>query len=150
MKPFFDTPQRWTALQMEAQSWIDTPFMAHGHVKGGGVDCIWLAAELYKAAGHLKDFAPPDYTLDEGKHAKTSKVLEWLNNSPHFAKAQCPSEIGDLLCLRIEGQPFHMGVQVTNIKFIHAIEQYGVIFSRLDDASWARRITAVYQPVEVV
>jgi hypothetical protein len=32
--------------------------------------------------------------------------------------------------------------------FIHAMRQYGVIESRLDDPTFAKRLAAVYRPVQ--
>lgn len=149
MTPFFNSPARCAALAVEASQWIGTPFVPHGAVKGAGVDCVWLAAELYKATGALREFHPRPYTLGSSQHNSLSQVIEWLDNSPHFTKGVMPFQAGDLIGFKIGKCVHHVGVVVSERTFIHSVQKYGVMESRLDDSSWLTRVAALYRPVEL-
>ncbi|MGH7053678.1 MAG: hypothetical protein ACREFA_07660, partial [Stellaceae bacterium] len=45
----------------EAESWIGTPFHHEAAVRGAGVDCLNLLAEVYCAAGFIPRIAIPHY-----------------------------------------------------------------------------------------
>ena len=53
------------AVVTEAASWIGTPFHHAARVKGAGVDCLMLLAEVYERAGVTTEHInPPFYVPD--------------------------------------------------------------------------------------
>ncbi|MHB8520734.1 MAG: C40 family peptidase [Limisphaerales bacterium] len=74
-----------TNLVTAARSWLGTPFHAHSAIKGAGVDCVHLAAEIYRAAGIIDNFLPPQYSLDGGQHLDVSVIETYLEGLPQFA-----------------------------------------------------------------
>src|SRR4051794_18561064 len=52
----------------EAESWIGTPFHHAARVKGAGVDCLMLLAEIYEHAGIAPHIEPSFYVPDWHLH----------------------------------------------------------------------------------
>ncbi len=153
MKPYFDSPARCARLVQSALEWTGTPFAPHAAVKGAGVDCVWLAARLYIESGFLDKFNPPDYTMDGGLHNELSPVLNWIERSGKFQAIGegrgAMGKIGDLLCFRMGRSVHHVGVVLTPTTFVHVYRGYSVMQSWLDDATWLRRLAAIFRPVEI-
>lgn len=150
MTPFFQSRDRQAQLVKAALEWIGTPFHPHAALKGVGVDCVWLAAQLYIECGVLRRFDPPRYTMDGGQHSELSQVCEFLDGSPAFVRVlETPFDlqVGDLLCFRMGRVVHHVGVVLTERTFIHVRQHYSVDQSHLDDPTWRKRLAAVYRPV---
>src|SRR6266496_3157295 len=62
----------------EAESWIGTPFHHAARVKGAGVDCLMLLAEVYERAGVVAPIEPPFYVPDWHLHRDAERYLEGL------------------------------------------------------------------------
>jgi len=52
----------------EAESWIGTPFHHAARIKGAGVDCLMLLAEIHERAGIIPHIDPPFYVPDWHLH----------------------------------------------------------------------------------
>ena len=118
-------------------------------VPGAGMDCIAVPAWVYLKTGLLKEFNPPAYTLDGGRHRDLSQVLAWLRASPLFFEVAraTPCAPGDALCFRQSRSAHHVGLMITEHEFIHAAERYGVIKSSLEDPVYRRALVAIFRPV---
>lgn len=149
MRPFFETTEKQEELRRVAGQWRGTPFVPHARIKGAGVDCVHLAAEIYRECGHLDQFQPGTYTMDGGFHNPLSQVLTWLELSPRFAPASLPANTGDLLCFRIGRSVHHVGIALSPRHFLHVMRGSTATIARIDDPTWSKRLTAVYQPVEI-
>jgi cell wall-associated NlpC family hydrolase len=145
--PPFATPERQQALLRIARSWIGTPFHPHGRIRGVGVDCVHLLAEIYREAGHLPDYTFPDYAMGSGEHLKASQVQAWLDTSPRFAHVEGNPQAGDVACFRLGRVAHHVGLVTDRETFIHALRTAGVIESMLEDPTYAKRLVALYRPV---
>lgn len=155
--PFFDSTAAIKNLQVVAMSWVGTRFFAHGKLKGAGVDCVHLCAEIYRECGLWRNYEFPRYTIDGGHHAGTSKIIEWVERSGRFHRDFCVGpdarlnsarvRPGDLLCFKIGRVEWHVGLQVDETKFIHCWQKTGVILSLLADSTYFSRITAFYRPL---
>ena len=59
------------AVVAEARQWLRTPYHHMGRVRGAGVDCATLLAEVYARAGMVEpvaiEFYPPDWHLQIGR-----------------------------------------------------------------------------------
>lgn len=168
MREFFYNEQRRLGLRLEAATWLGTPFFAHGKIKGAGVDCVQLAAQIYIATGFLDAFDPGPYTMDGGRHSPVSKVIAWIEVSEKFLKIsegrvpQAPEQIqqglaervppmvGDLLCFKIMRNKveWHVGVYVGDGLFIQALLNRVVSIGDLANLQ-AIRLAAIYRPMEV-
>lgn len=148
MKRFFENNERQNHLRHVAGSWRGTPFIPHARLRGAGVDCVHLAAEIYRECGHLPEFKPGNYTMDGGFHNPISQVLSWLELSPHFQPGTLPARPGDLLCFRIGKCVHHVGVALSERHFLHVMRGATVSIARIDDPAWSKRLTEIYQPIE--
>jgi len=146
---FYDTPEKQARLAEVARRWLGTPFHPHACILQVGVDCVNLLAAIFKDTGALDGYEFPDYTMDGGDHRDTSQVLDWLDRHPRFGRlsAEESTQPGDLLCFRLGRVPHHVGLLVSGNRFIHAIRNYGVIESQLDDPTFAKRLVAAYRPL---
>lgn len=150
---YFSTESRLRQLRSEAREWAGTPFHAHGKIKGRGVDCVWLAAEMYRALGVIppQDFGM--YTVGAGSHLEASKVAEGVVKSGAFESVEPVAIVsarpGDLLGFKLGRVIHHVGVVLEWAKFIHSIAAVGVTESDLRDPTWGNRLWAIWRPVEV-
>ncbi len=58
-----------------AQSWLRTPYHHRGRIKGAGVDCAMLLAEVYAEAGLVAPLAIPHYPPDWHLHRDAERYL---------------------------------------------------------------------------
>jgi cell wall-associated NlpC family hydrolase len=149
MSAYF-TPDRAVELEKDARRWLGTPFVPRASIRGAGVDCVNLAAQLYIGAGLLERFEMPSYSMDEGQHAECSKLLLWLQSNPNFERLLELKNIcvGDLLCFRIGRTEHHAGIALAGNRFIHAQNRGAVIITTLADPIFKRCLKAVFRPVE--
>jgi cell wall-associated NlpC family hydrolase len=147
---YFSSPERRALLEAEAWNWVGTPFVPHAATCRAGVDCVNLNAAIYVRCGHLTSFSPPSYTLDGGKHQAGSQLLAWLETHPlWFEKVEDKKATpGDTLCFRQGRSSHHAGLMVTEFKFIHAMERYGVVIGKLDGC-YKLALTAVFRPIKL-
>ena len=144
-KPYFKySPD--PKLAALAKSWEGTPFHPHMATRGVGVDCVWLAAELYRETGALDVFDPPGYSIDGGHHCDASKVVAWVEASGRFVLVSDAPRAGDLVCFKIGKTIHHVGVMLDESRFSHAVARYGVMVSYLAEAAYGKRLAAVYRP----
>jgi cell wall-associated NlpC family hydrolase len=150
MTPVFQSAERQAALLVEARSWLGTPFVPRGNLKGVGVDCVHLPAEIYRALGVLPSYGFPDYNLDSGSHADRSLVTGWLDGRADFLPL-APVEAclaGDLLAFRIGKVVHHVGLLLGQTRFIHCLRHRGVLESDLRDPTYAKRLVRAYRPLQ--
>ncbi|MCL5099278.1 MAG: NlpC/P60 family protein [Candidatus Omnitrophica bacterium] len=132
----------------EAQSWLATPFRAHAKVKGDGVDCVNLALAIYQKAGILPaDIVFPPYHIGSGAHLDLSAVAQFVIATRLFRLATAPFKTGDLLGFNLGKVIHHVGIYIERDNFVHCCQKAGVIFSRLDDPTWGKRLQAVWRPI---
>jgi cell wall-associated NlpC family hydrolase len=78
-----------------ARAWLRTPYHHRGRVKGAGVDCAMLLAEVYAEAGLVRHLAIPHYPPDWHLHRDAERYLGVLLDHaveylPDFARADHP------------------------------------------------------------
>ena len=160
MKPHFAEWYRVEMLRLAAESWIGTPFVPYAAIRGAGVDCVNLCAELLRSSCFpVEKGGWPRYSIDGGKHNRESQLIAWLDShklfqpvwnraataSPYTAAHAMP---GDVLCFRLGRSAHHAGLLVAGTKFIHCLFGRKVMFATLADLSFSRRIESVYRPLE--
>jgi cell wall-associated NlpC family hydrolase len=161
VKPHFSDWTRVEMLRLAAESWIGTPFVAHAAIRGAGVDCVNLCAELLQSACFISARrAWPKYVIDGGNHNRDSQIVAWLDANPGFAriwksgadKAYSAADAmpGDLLCFNLGRSAHHAGMLIAGTKFIHCQWAFArrVVFATLADHTFNRRLAAVYRPME--
>lgn len=113
------------AVVREAESWIGTPFHHGARVKGAGVDCLMLLAEVYERAGVSARIEPPFYVPDWHLHRDAERYMEGLL---HYARPVDTPAPGDIALFRF-GRTFSHGAIVTCWpRLIHAYWNIGVVW----------------------
>ena len=119
------TDDRRTAVVREAESWIGTPFHHAARIKGAGVDCLMLLAEVYERAGICGHVEPPFYVPDWHLHQGTERYMQGLLHYTRPVAAPLP---GDIALFRF-GRTFSHGAVVTLWpRLIHAYWAIGVVW----------------------
>ena len=113
------------AVVEEAESWIGTPFHHAARIKGAGVDCLMLLAEVYERAGVAPHIDPPFYVPDWHLHRDAERYLEGLTR--YASEIPFPPQPGDIALFRF-GRTFSHGAIVTDWpRLVHAYWSIGVV-----------------------
>jgi cell wall-associated NlpC family hydrolase len=140
--------ERINALEVEAATWVGTPFAANSSAKGLGVSCHTLAGALYAAVG-WGDIDIPEVAISHARFGENSlanpffeAMAERFTQLPHDSKI-LP---GDVLGFRIGRIVHHLGTALRNGRFIHALEGLGTTISTTEDATYRSRLTTIWRP----
>lgn len=72
------TPDQIAKIDAEARSWLDTPYVPHGRVKGVGVDCGHLLWAVYSTIAEGLPLPPEQYAPDWALHTTEEKYLDFI------------------------------------------------------------------------
>lgn len=112
------------AVIAEALTWLHTPFHHQARVKGAGVDCTMLVAEVYERAGILPHQEFRNYPRDWFLHKKEEAALELLF-------LLCPEvstpQPGDVAMWKIGNAYSHAAIVTAWPKIIHAYVPAGEV-----------------------
>lgn len=149
---FFDDPEHRAKLLTEAAEWMDTPFAGHAAVKGAGVDCVRLTAEIMLACGLIPGYEFPPYTLQWARHQSRSIILEWLDACPQVVRLPDgeAARFGDVVCFKIGRCVHHVGIVLDPPRFLNSVEGSRVSMCQLDDSTWAKRRECLYRPINTL
>ena len=126
------------AVVAEARTWLRTPYHHMGRVKGAGVDCATLLAEVYARAGVVPTQVIPFYPPDWHLHRNAERYLDFI-----LAQA---SEIDDLpapgdVAMWRFGKCFSHGAIVIDWPLvIHAYAGKGCVLEDTAKAVWLSRL----------
>jgi len=139
------------AVVKEAVSWIGTPFHHAARVKGAGVDCLMLLAEVYERAGIVPHLEPPFYVPDWHLHRDAERYLEGLASHAHEI-AGPPRGTGPLpgdIALFRFGRTFSHGAIVTSWpRLVHAYWNIGVVYGDATLHPLASRPVRFFSPFQ--
>jgi cell wall-associated NlpC family hydrolase len=76
-----------------ARQWLGTPYHTGGRLKGVGVDCLTLLAEVYAEAGAVERVEIPYYPNDWHLHRNSERYLEGLLRYVKEIDAPLPGDI---------------------------------------------------------
>lgn len=117
---------RRAAVVAAAQGWLGTPFHHAARVKGAGVDCLMLLAEVYQEAGLARHIEPPFYVPDWHLHRDAERYLEGLLR--YARPIDGPPLSGDIALFRFGRTFSHGAVVVAWPRLIHAYWKLGVVW----------------------
>jgi hypothetical protein len=115
-----------------------------GRIRGAGVDCIMLLAEVYYEAGIIPyvdiPYFAPDFNLHQSAELYLEGLLQYAKEIPG------PPQPGDVALFRF-GRCFAHGAIVTEWpKLIHAFVRNGVMEGNADQPTLAGRATKFFDP----
>ncbi len=115
-----------------------TPFHHQGRVRGMGLDCIGVVVHALKAAGiEVNDATDYSRSPENGR-------LEQSLIDHGFEKADA-IQAGDVLLFRFNQQPQHVGVAVSDARFVHAFAPAARVVETGLGEIWQRRLVAIYR-----
>lgn len=124
------------ALVAEALSWLGTPFHHQGRIKGAGVDCGMLVAEVYEQAGLTAHVETPEYDLNWNRGGAEEIYLSVVIDRLHEVDSPKP---GDVVLFQMGRNFAHGAIVVEWPTIVHAsrrgvelgnVEQDGLFAAR--------------------
>lgn len=132
------------AVIEEARSWLNTPYHATGRVKGAGVDCSMLPAEVYFACGVIPRIEIEPYPQQWNLHRGRERLLEAIE--PYAREVADPLP-ADLALYRNGRCVSHAAIIVDWPTVIHAVAGIGVVSAdSLLPSRLTRHFHAFYRP----
>lgn len=126
-----------------AKSWLGTPYHPGARVKGYGVDCAMLLAEVYQEAGLLDRVEPGFYPRDFGLHRDEERFLHWVLK---YAEEVEHPQAGDAAVFKFGRCFSHGAIMVDDKNFVHAAQRDGMVtMSSLDSAEVFGREVKFYR-----
>lgn len=110
----------------EVITWLGTPFHHEARVKGAGVDCLMLLAEVYERAGVVEHVDPPHYPPDWNWHHDIERYLEGLLR--YAREIEGPPGAGDVALFKVARTFSHGAIVVEWPRVIHAHWINGVVW----------------------
>lgn len=133
----------------EARTWLDTPYVHQGRVKGVGVDCIGvpgMTGVMLGAEGAAEWRSRPEYH-NYSPQPDPRLLLRGCNE--FFDPVQRRSEIrvGDIAIMRWEDEPMHFALmtEIEEPYVLHALRGVGKVCEHRADAQWQSQIMRVYR-----
>lgn len=122
------------AIVAEALSWERTPYHHQARVKGVGVDCGMLLAEVYEAVGLTDHIEPGNYPHDWHHHQHREIYREWLEQYAEPVETPLP---GDVVLYRFGRTGSHAAIVLDWPDVIHSYIRLGVCRARSGDGQLA-------------
>jgi cell wall-associated NlpC family hydrolase len=117
-----DEQETRAKIVAEAKSWVGTPYVSNGCIKGrrGGTDCAMFIAATYAAVGLVpKEFDPRPYPAQWHVHRDEEKYMNYVLQ---FAKEiPGPPKPGDFAMFKIGRVYAHGSIVVAWPLIIHAV-----------------------------
>jgi cell wall-associated NlpC family hydrolase len=120
--------------------YVGLPFKSLGRDRSG-VDCWGIVYLVYQEAFRREVPRYGEYVdaydfLEVSALIRGEIATRWHEVSPEAC--------GDVILLRVNGQPCHVGIVVAQGKFLHSIEGSDSCVERYDGLKWKRRILGFY------
>lgn len=129
-----------SAIIAEARSWVGTKWHHMGRLKGIGVDCAMLLAEVYERAGVIGRVYVEPYPMQWHLHRDDERLKEIVAQYA-LPVPQSEAKPGDMILVKYGRAFSHGGVLVDGegLTIVHAVNGSGVI---LEDISRVAAIMA--------
>lgn len=119
----------------ELATWLGTRYHHHGRIKGVGVDCAMLLAEVYERCGLVPHVDAGAYPTDWHLHRGEEQFLGWLHAVG--ARPVAAPQAGDIGIFKF-GRCFSHGGVVGEVVdglpyLVHSYIRRGVILTALDE-----------------
>ena len=141
-------PRRIAVIE-QALGWLRTPYHHMARVKGVGIDCLTLLAEVYERAGvipHVEvPFYPPDWNLHRDAERYLDGVMQYAREIPTVDNANRPQP-GDIAVFKFGRCFAHGAIVVQWPRLIHAWHNAGVVYADATQGQLAERPVRIFDP----
>ena len=121
------TPDQKEAIVAEAYSWLRTPYIHRGAIKGVGVDCGMLLIEVYSNVLKIERPDVGNYTSDWFLHRDEPVYIEWLSKFAEKRPGVDQLEVGDVAMFNFGRHAAHGAIVVSEDLMIHAYRIAGQV-----------------------
>jgi cell wall-associated NlpC family hydrolase len=142
-----------TAVVLEARSWIGTPYVLGGRVKGAGCDCATLLLEVYRRMGFISSETLRPISADWFEHTTEDQyVFRVLRHAERVATAVADRssqiEPGNIVLTRVAGSKLfnHGGIVVDWPWLVHASQNGVEEIDASRHPMWMGRLIVVFDP----
>ncbi|HEY1791571.1 MAG TPA: hypothetical protein VGG34_01520 [Opitutaceae bacterium] len=140
------TAAQLDALDAAAASWRGTPFCEGSPVRGAGISCSHLVAEVLFEAGLTPRIPVPDGPSSSSAILSSeSLIAKFIDGTGLFVRMDGFPQGGDVLGFRVGNAVHHAAVMLRGGRLVHSIRNHGVCVAPLIPAEWARRIEIVWR-----
>lgn len=107
------------AVIVEAISWLKTPYHHAARIKGAGVDCAMLLAEVYRNCNLIPKIEDQFYAPQWALNQREEKYLSWVER--YAAPVETPKP-ADVILFKVGHCFSHGGIITAWPKIIHAAQ----------------------------
>jgi len=126
LKPL-DVAERRARIVAEAKTWIGTPYVSCGDVKGAGVDCAMLLIRVYQTDGTVDpDYDPRPYSMQWFLHRGNALYLNGIIKHCHQIM-EGELQPADIAMYNFGRHAAHGAIVVDGEYIIHAYRPGGVV-----------------------
>jgi cell wall-associated NlpC family hydrolase len=112
------------AVVAEARSWIRTPYHPRARLKGVGVDCAMLPAEVYARCGLIPAVEVAHYSPQLHLHRNATRFLEEIEKRARVVPSPLP---GDMAVYRFGHAFAHGAIVLDWPTIVHAVLNLSVV-----------------------
>ena len=106
------------AIVHEAHTWLGTPYVSNGAVKGAGIDCGMLLVRVYVDVGLIPAFDPRPYPTQWALHQSAELYLSLIQKFSH--EIDGPPKPGDVALFKFGRCWAHGAIVVDWPRILHA------------------------------
>lgn len=110
-----------------------------GYPYTGRFGCFVLVREALQRLGK----AIPDYTEGLSEDARLAALQDGL--ARHAVQVDTP-ERGDVVLLRVAGEPGHIGIMVSPTEMLHCMAGTNACIERINSVRWRGRVVGYWRP----
>ncbi len=126
-------------------TWLGTPYHHQAHVKGHGVDCVWLLIEVYKKVGIVDaDLDPGNYSREWYFHRSEEIYMGGVERYAHRIETPRP---GDVALYKYGRCVSHGAILLGDGFLIHANRRVGKV-ERCDLATMAPHLHSYWSCIK--
>jgi cell wall-associated NlpC family hydrolase len=137
------SPPEWCS------QYVGIPFLSHGRDRSG-CDCYGLCWLVMREQFGIE---APSYAGDYPDALEAAEVARLIADmtSPLYLRgdwrwlALSEPRAGDLVVMRIQGRPWHVGIIVARDWMLHVRPGANACLERLDSMRWRKRIVGFYR-----
>ena len=141
-------PRRFAVVE-EVLGWLRTPYHHMARIKGVGVDCLTLLAEVYERAGVIPHVEVPFYPPDWNLHRDAERYLDGIMRYAREVSIRDdnnPPQPADIAVFKFGRCFAHGAIVLQWPRLIHAWHNAGVVYADATQGQLAKRPMRIFDP----